>query len=754
MTNDPMAEIRASFFVECDELVESLLEALDRMADGSSDAETINVVFRAVHSIKGGAAAFGLTALVAFAHRFETVMDALRSGSIVVDQALMKGLFRAADGLIDVILAARDERPGPAGSDAILALIEVFLPDGGRLPSKVAEPLDFEPLAMALHLDDLPDPATGGPINREPSSDAEAAQEPGWVIFFRPHAALYTSGNEPLLLFAALRRLGSLTVDCDVSALPDWADLQAEEAYLSWDLTLVSTAAQDEVLDVFDFVTDVCDLTLSRIGGVASDPRNQPSDATADGADSASAAPALRRTPVESAASATGSRGLEADMQAGPGTIQHIGALRAPDPPLQATADRAPSQAAPTVRVDLDRIDRLVNLVGELVINHAMLAQCVAEAGIDRNSEVARGLDAFMVLTRDIQDSVMMIRAQPVKPLFQRMARIVREASAAVGKEIRLVTEGEATEIDKTVIERLSDPLTHIIRNAVDHGLELPEVRTAKGKPPLGTITLRALHQSGRVLIEVSDDGGGIDRPKVIDIARRRGLIAADAAPGDAETDALLFLPGFSTSATVTALSGRGVGMDVVKRAVQSLGGRIAIRSEPEKGTVLSISLPLTLAVLDGMVVGVGGQTLVIPLAAVIETSRLTPDDLCPLGGSGTVVRLRGAFVPLCDLGAELGFDRRDNPADGRIVLLTQADDGSRAGLIVDTIIEQRQVVIKGLEKSFGSIPGIAAATILGNGQIALILDPGDIVRQARIRSDLSRQQDAFQPPVTLQRAG
>ncbi len=726
MTTDPIEEIRASFFVECDELVENLQDALDQMAEDSSDAETINVVFRAVHSIKGGAGAFGLTALVTFAHRLETVMDALRAGSIVVDPALMKGLYRAADGLIDVIAAARDGRPGPAGSNAVLALIEGFLPDGGQPPPEVAEPLDFEPLAMALHLDDMPepDPAAGDPIDQGTTFDgaaSEAAQEPGWVIFFRPHAALYTSGNEPLLLFAALRRLGSLTVECDASALPDWADLQAEEAYLAWTLTLVSTAAEDEVLDVFDFVTDVCDLTLSRIG---------------------------------EAASAAGSGGLEPGIQAGTGAIPHIGAPNAQDPVLHAAAVRAPSEAAPTVRVDLDRIDRLVNLVGELVINHAMLAQCIAEAGIERNSEVARGLDAFMALTRDIQDSVMMIRAQPVKTLFQRMARIVREASAAVGKEIRLVTEGEATEIDKTVIERLSDPLTHIIRNAVDHGLELPEIRTANGKPPLGTITLRARHQSGRVVIEVSDDGRGIDRPKVLDIARRRGLIAEDAAPGDADTDALLFLPGFSTSATVTSLSGRGVGMDVVKRAVQSLGGRIAVRSEPEKGTALSISLPLTLAVLDGMVVGVGGQTLVIPLAAVIETSRLTPGDLCPLAGSGTVVRLRGEFVPLCDLADELGFGGPRGPIDGRIVLLTQADDGSRAALIVDTIIEQRQVVIKGLEKSFGRIPGIAAATILGNGQIALIIDPGDIVRQARIRSDVSRQQDAFQPPLNLQRAG
>ncbi len=738
MAIDPMKEIRASFFGECDELVERLQDALNHMADGTSDAETINDVFRAVHSIKGGAGAFDLTALVAFAHRFETVMDALRSGSIAADNALIKGLFQATDGLIDVIAAARDDGPCPPGSDATLALIEAFLPEGAPRSPDGPEPVGFEPLAMTLQLGDMPAPglSTADAIQPETGGDpaAAASQDPGWVIFFRPHAALYASGNEPLLLLSALRRLGTLTVDCDVSGLPDWADLQAEDAYLSWTLTLISTAAEDEVLDVFDFVTDVCDLNLSRTGEVAGVCPGQPSGKAAGDTRSWGT-----RTP---------------DRQAGNDAISQIGPAPAPDPLPQAAADRAPSEAAATVRVDLDRIDRLVNLVGEIVINHAMLAQCIARAGIDRNSDVARGLDAVIALTRDVQDSVMMIRAQPVKPLFQRMARIVREASAAVGKDVRLVTEGEATEIDKTVIERLSDPLTHIIRNAVDHGLERPDVRVATGKSPLGTITLRAQHRSGRVLIEVSDDGGGIDRPKVLDIARRKGLIADDAAPGDAEIDALLFQPGFSTSATVTALSGRGVGMDVVKRAVQSLGGRIAVRSEPGQGTTLSISLPLTLAVLDGMLVGVGDQTMVVPLAAIIETSKLTPDDLCPLAGSGMVARLRGEFMPLCDLGAELGFRSPLGTGEGCIVLLTQTDDGSRAALIVDTIIEQRQVVIKGLERTFGSIPGVAAATILGDGQIALILDPSEIVRQSRIRGGTARQPDEFRLSGNLQRAG
>ncbi|WP_349665896.1 chemotaxis protein CheA [Phaeovulum sp. NW3] len=373
--------------------------------------------------------------------------------------------------------------------------------------------------------------------------------------------------------------------------------------------------------------------------------------------------------------------------------------------------------------------------MGELVINQAMLAQTVAEAGLPPNSPVMTGLEAFMMLTRDIQDSVMMIRAQPVKPLFQRMARIVREASSAIGKEVRLKTEGENTEVDKTVIERLADPLTHMIRNAVDHGLETPEVRAAAGKPTEGLVTLSAQHRSGRVLIELSDDGAGINRPKVREIAIERGLIPADAVLSDSDIDNLLFLPGFSTAKEVSALSGRGVGMDVVRSAIQALGGRVSIHSEPGKGTRFSISLPLTLAVLDGMVVSVAGETLVVPLSAILETASLASGDIRALGPETNVIHLRDAFMPLYDIGAELGYRTPQASYEGGIVLLTALEDGSRAALVVDSIMEQRQVVIKGLQQSFGHIQGVAAATILGDGQIALILDPADLVSNASGRT-------------------
>lgn len=738
MATDPMAEIRASFFVECEELLESLQDALSTMDEGNHDNETINVVFRAVHSIKGGAGAFGLDALVAFAHRYETVLDELRSGRLDLSPEAMKLFFHAADLLQDHVRAARDGGPVPDGSEECLVELEALIGGpGAALPEEV-EAADFQPLGLSFDLD-------------LPGDDTAAAPEtaPGCSVTFRPSAALYASGNEPLHLLRALGTLGEARIACDASALPDLDALNPEESYLSWTATYDTDLEADDIREVFDFVEDVCEVEIGTPAAPGA------AEALPDLAGLAAAFP--EEDDAAPAVEEETGFGFFDDMPAAPAAAAAAPPVSAaPTPPAApppaappaapstptTAAKEAPKEAAApanepsaTVRVDLDRIDRLVNLVGELVINQAMLAQSVAEAGLPPNSAVMTGLEAFMMLTRDIQDSVMMIRAQPVKPLFQRMARIVREASGAVGKEVRLRTEGEATEVDKTVIERLADPLTHMIRNAVDHGLETPEKRQAAGKPPEGVITLSAQHRSGRVVIEVVDDGAGINRPKVRQIAIDKGLISPDAALSDTEIDNLLFLPGFSTADQVSALSGRGVGMDVVRSAIQSLGGRITITSEPGKGTRFSISLPLTLAVLDGMVVNVAGETLVVPLSAILETATLSADDIRSLGPETNVIHVRGAFVPLYDLGAELGYRSPKSSYDGGIVLLTAQENGARSALVVDAIMEQRQVVIKGLQRSYGHIPGVAAATILGDGQIALILDPADLVQNATGRT-------------------
>jgi two-component system chemotaxis sensor kinase CheA len=336
-------------------------------------------------------------------------------------------------------------------------------------------------------------------------------------------------------------------------------------------------------------------------------------------------------------------------------------------------------------------------------------------------------LEGFKNLARDIQEGVMSIRAQPVKPLFQRMARIVREASSATGKSCKLVTEGENTEVDKTVIERLSDPLTHILRNAVDHGIEKPDDREGGGKDRVGEIRLSASHRSGSVCIEIKDDGAGVNRPRVKQIAIDKGLIPENADLTDSEIDNLLFLPGFSTAKEVSNLSGRGVGMDVVKNAVTGLGGRINITSTPGKGSTFTIILPLTLAVMDGMVVSVADQTMVVPITSIVETMRGSDDMINNLGADGTLLSIRGNFVPICDVAGALGLSKQDDQPPG-VYLLVETETGQRSALAVDDIHDQRQVVIKSLDGVCGEIAGVAAATILGDGKIAMILDPESII--------------------------
>ena len=707
MSTDPMSEIRASFFIECEELMESLQDALVILDEDRGDSETINVVFRAVHSIKGGAGAFGFDDLVAFAHRFETVLDQLRAGKLELTSDAAKLFIHGADLLHDHIRAAQSDSAPPAGAEDVLRALEALMGDAAPHED---EAVDFTPATLGFSLD-LPG------LDDELQMPAEL---PIWRIEFRPRAELYASGNEAALILRALAALGETRIECHV---PDDLTLSAETAeqpQLGWTVWLEGEMSEADIREVFDFVSDVCDLTITQ---------DQP----------AAGEPAPFDHPVAEAATEPSALENASPLRLDSGSIVAAANEDAPavaggaasaDPATRNRAPRPESEpVAATVRVDLERVDRLVNLVGELVINQAMLAQSVTEAGMGEHPSVMNGLEEFMMLTRDIQDGVMMIRAQPVKPLFQRMARIIREASAAVGKEVRLRTEGEATEVDKTVIERLADPLTHMIRNSVDHGIETPEVRQAAGKPTEGVITLSASHRAGRVLIEVADDGAGINRPRVREIAVSKGLIPADAQLSDAEIDNLLFLPGFSTAREISALSGRGVGMDVVKSAITALGGRVTISSAAGAGTKFSISLPLTLAVLDGMVVRVADETLVVPLSSIVETATLSPGDVRRIGRSTEVLHIRGDFVPLFDLGVQLGFRRAPASADESIVILTTQEDGSRAALIVDQIMEQRQVVIKGLNRNYGPIPGVAAATILGDGQVALILDPSDLTR-------------------------
>jgi two-component system chemotaxis sensor kinase CheA len=694
---DPMEAIKQTYFQECDELLLAMEEGLIAMENGEADSETINAVFRAVHSIKGGGGAFGFEILVEFSHVFETAMDLVRSGKLDPTPDVVKVLLRAGDKLSDHVTAARD---GTSGVDDKEVVAELSRLTGGEAEDSGAPaPADFEGLAFAPIMIDI-----GG--DEEPAAPAS----PAWHIRFAPHAALYAKANEPYLLIRELGMLGSIEVTADLSNLPDLNSLEPDQAYFAWDVELKDCADRASIDEVFEFVSGDCDLEIT--------------EKTAEPV-------AVPAAPV---VFAPGLPSLDDDEPVAAAPEPVVAAPEEKKAAVAAVPAAAPTNVdvvKQTIRVDLDKVDRLVNLVGELVITQAMLSQRILES-TQQGQTVSAGLGELEHLLRELQEAVMAIRTQPVKSVFQRMPRLVRETAAQTGKECRLEIEGEATEVDKTVIERLGEPLTHMIRNAIDHGLETPEERIALGKPAEGTVKLSAEHRGGRIVIEVADDGRGINRTKVRQKAIERGLISVNANLSDEEIDNLIFLPGFSTAASVSNISGRGVGLDVVRRNIVDLGGRITIGSNSGKGSKFSLTLPLTLAVLDGMIVAVGNQTFVLPLSHIIESLLPKPQDVKAFGSTGMLLNVRGSYVPLVSVGRLLQVPGATYDLNNSVVILVESEGVGRMALAVDAIVGQRQVVIKSFEANIGHIDGIAAATILGDGRVALILDIDGLVAGCR----------------------
>ncbi|MFB9950134.1 chemotaxis protein CheA [Rhizobium puerariae] len=748
-----MNEIKEIFFQECEEQLAELESGLLKLNDGDRDPETVNAVFRAVHSIKGGAGAFGLDDLVSFAHVFETTLDCVRSGKLEPGQDVLKVMLKSADVLADLVSASRDG--GSVDESRSRGLVkELEALAHGELPSSSGAEAP-KPVAKAAPAAAAPAPKAEPPKPTDESGfqpipftfdgfgdDEEPALEGStYDIVFRPRRELYSKGNEAALLLRDLSRLGDMSINCDMDSLPALDKMDPEASYFGWKISIKTTRAEDDIRAVFEFAEWDCDLEV-KLAEEASSDEELPMVPVPFDLSILDEAPVAEEEEkvVENAAEETVAAAVSA-AETATGIAKAAGAAaRAAEKKESAAAAQnnaaaAAAAAGQTIRVDLDRVDRLINLVGELVINQAMLSQSVIENDTTGTSSINMGLEELQQLTREIQDSVMAIRAQPVKPVFQRMSRIVREVADMVGKQIRLITEGENTEVDKTVIDKLAEPLTHMIRNAVDHGIETPEKREAAGKNPEGTVKLTAKHRSGRILIELQDDGAGINRERVRQKAIDNDLIAADANLSDDEIDNLIFMPGFSTADKISDISGRGVGMDVVKRSIQALGGRISISSKPGHGSTFTMSLPLTLAVLDGMVVTVAGQTLVVPLTAIVETLQPEASAIHSFGANQRLISIRNSFCPLVDVGRILNFRAiQANPVDG-VALLVESEGGGQRALMVDAIQGQRQVVIKSLEANYTHVPGIAAATILGDGRVALILDVDAVVAASRGQS-------------------
>ena len=548
--------------------------------------------------------------------------------------------------------------------DIVLTMVNAAR-DGSALPDGLGEDVAQE-LAKICNM-----PA---PVKKSDKDTVKTAEDlTQYRIRFIPHPSMIAHGSDPLLLLRELKRMGECTITADTNRIPNLHALQCENSYLGWDITLASIKPKSLIAEVFEFVEDECELVMEEIA---------PQHETVQAAEQ----DAHQQTPSGG------------------------------QPPKEQV------QASTSIRVDIDKVDRLINMVGEIVIIQAMLSMQTRFLIAQEHTELVGGINELTTHTRELQAAVMAIRMQPVKSIFSRMPRLVRDLSSQLGKNIRLEMSGENTEVDKTIIEQLADPLTHMIRNSIDHGIEMPEQRVQEGKPAQGTIHLSAAHRGGRIVIEISDDGAGINRDKVLAKAKEKHLITADANLSPEDIDQLIFAPGFSTAETVTSISGRGVGMDVVKRNIEGIGGTVTVANIPGKGAHLTTSLPLTLAILDGMIVRVASEFYIIPIANIIETLRPKAEEVRDIADGQSVINVRGNFVPVLYLYRLFSIKNAIRDASKGLVVLVE-NGHEQIGLVVDELVGQQQVVIKTLEDNADPVIGVSGATILGDGKVSLILD-------------------------------
>jgi two-component system chemotaxis sensor kinase CheA len=717
MSGDGLDEILAIFFEECAEGLTVAEQGLSAMADGDTSADVIAGVFRAVHSIKGGSGAFGHNALMGFSHSFENVLDDVRSGQIAPTPDIMRILLNAFDLLSDHVAAAQSGDAVPADADMLAQLDALREPKGAPAAqpaapvpqpvvaavAPVADEFGFTP--VLAEIEDF-DPFGFEPVSVDLSDlTGDAGPDLGsqdWIVRFGPTRAAMANGSEPMLVIRELESMGGRITDVDLSSLPSLRDLDPEDAYFVWTLALPAEVDEQSIRECFDFVSPDALIEIERAAPEqaeeAADPDFIPFDVIPVSLD-------LFAADIEPVV-------LEAETAA-PEPAPVAAPAPAPAPAAKPKAD-VPAQ---TIRVDLGKLDSLLNLVGELVIRGSILSDRLSPADQERVE-----LPELSRLTRQIQDNVMSLRAQPIRQAFSRVPRLLRDLMAETGKQVTLETTGEMTEVDKGVIEKIGDPLTHMIRNAMDHGIESPEERIAAGKSPNGNIRLSAEQKGARIIVRVSDDGRGINRERVRGKAIERGIIAPDAVMTDEEIDSLICAPGFSTAENISAISGRGVGMDVVRSNVEALGGRLEIRSHPGQGTSFAMALPLTLAILDGMIVRLGERRYVLPLANVIETIQPMPGQVMVASPTSEVIEVRGTYLPMRRVGDLFGVASTREPEDS-LVIIVESETAGHVGLMVDTIDNRREVVIKSLEDNLHPIRGLGGATVLGDGSIALILD-------------------------------
>ncbi len=702
--NIDMSQFQDTFLQEATENLEELEQGL--LALESGDSADMNAIFRAAHSIKGGAGTFGFMPISDFTHTVESVLQMARDGELDMTADLVTALLASCDIISEMVDIAK------AGGDTA----EVDTKDCLATLQKF-EHSDASPAADANDDD-------SGDNSDDPFDDGLAGLflDSEWHITFKPKPHLPLTGSDPVNILRELKTLGIMKTIIHTEAVPTVDKLFPEELYLWWEIILTTDASESDIKDVFMFVEDDADIEVKKHDTPAQNVVQVEEPVKEEKAEPVA-------TPMDDRREGEDRRKKQDRRQAPAGKEQQF------------------------IRVAIDKVDNLINLVGELVTTNAMVEQHAGneEQNDTRQQQLISALQDMSMHTRNLQESIMAIRMMPVDFAFSRFPRMVRDTANKLNKKVNLVTDSGQTELDKTVIEKISDPLTHLVRNSVDHGIELPAERAAAGKPEEGTVTLRAFYKGGSVMITITDDGKGLDKEKIIAKAIENGVITSADGMSDTDIYNMIFESGFSTAEVVTDVSGRGVGMDVVRKNIQSLGGSVFIDSTPGQGSTFSISLPLTLAIVDAMATKVGGEIYMVPLLSIVESIRPTADMIQQIQGNSEVLNVRGEYLPLLRLGSAMNTPTDQYQADPTqaIAVIIEAEN-EKLALVVDDLLGERQVVIKSIEKNYQSVEGISGATILGDGSVALILDLPGVIKLSK-RDGRFQVPEAAAPKVTQQ---
>lgn len=669
-----LSQFTQVFFEESLEGLEVMESELLKLNVQQPDPETINTIFRAAHSIKGGSATFGFNQVAGFTHLLETLLDEIRDGRREMTANHQDMLLLSVDLLRNML-------------QALMAGQSFESPQQQELENRFNQEL-----SAVAGIEDASDNASQS--NEKSAAKVSETKDIGlsWQIDFHAGADILRCGNDPILMFNELAELGELKVSLPAQELPEFEDLDPESCRLYWQLQLDTEAPLERIKEVFEWVEDDCEIHYQQLPAKTQ---------LVEGVSPQEQAPISTSAPDSQGAATT------AKVESG-----------------KAVAKTAETSS---IRVSTDKIDMLINMVGELVITQAMLGQIGQQERIDDNAllSLQQGLEQLANHTRDLQESVMQIRMLPISFAFNRFPRLVRDIGQQLGKKVELILKGEETELDKTVMEKIVDPMVHLVRNSLDHGIESPAVRSAKGKPETGRITLNAFHQGGNIVIEITDDGAGLDTGRILAKARDKGLVGTEEELSTEAIQQLIFKPGFSTADSVSDLSGRGVGMDVVRRNIQALSGSVELASTPGKGSRFTIRLPLTLAILDGQLVRVGEHTYVVPLVSIYESLQVESSKVNKLSEEHEVIRLRDEYLPVIRVYQEFNHQAQAKEVKEGLVMVVD-NNNQKVGLLVDELLAQQQVVIKSLEDNYAKVPGVSGATILGDGRVALIVDiPG-----------------------------